>query len=514
MRRPTAVDPRWVWPALGLVPLVLSLVVYLPTLRSFFQGDDLEVIWRATAFDPRTPSLGYPANYWRPVIESSLWGNRAIGDLDPWGYHLFNLVAHACVASMVGVSAVFITCATERRRPVPADRVSALFAAALFAVLPAHGEAVSWIVGRGDVLVTLFALGALLSWTLRDGIEGSPPARGARRLAAAGSMSALTLALLSKESAIVVPVLATLLELRRARGGAQAANGKASARTASVGNALASTAPLYVVTSAWFVVRWRVLGSVFGGFRDAADGVSVGSLARHVALMVPRSLLPGLSRGEWIAASGVAVILASGVALAAWRRRDASVSPRPLSPQGIADRAASCTASTYGLCALVAIAPVAALGVSATTTSGERLTYLPSAFLIMAIARCWSVVWARRTVAAALVAVAVIAISAGATWVSSTKWSAAADESDRLVTALAALPRDHPAVVEGTTARSADGIPVALNALGPALMLFHGWSDPSLVAEVPSPDGPLPPTTPIWTFDGWSLRPSAPDEPG
>ncbi len=81
-------------------------------------------------------------------IEHALWGKRAAG------YHVVSVLVHtACVLALYLVALA-----------LGVSRGAAFFAALLFAVHPAIGEAVHWINGRSDPLCVLFLLLALLAW--------------------------------------------------------------------------------------------------------------------------------------------------------------------------------------------------------------------------------------------------------------------------------------------------------------------------------------------------------------
>ncbi|TRY95987.1 hypothetical protein DNTS_034564 [Danionella cerebrum] len=73
----------------------------------------------------------------RPLCTLSFRLNYAMGGLDPWGYHLFNLVLHCCV------TAVF----TGFCRPLLGGGSWSLLAGLLFASHPIHTEAVAGVAG-------------------------------------------------------------------------------------------------------------------------------------------------------------------------------------------------------------------------------------------------------------------------------------------------------------------------------------------------------------------------------
>lgn len=148
---------------------------------------------------------GYP--YYRPLVTATFAIDHAIWGTAPFGYHVTNLVLHALNAWLVAVLVLAL---------LPgAGHVGATLAAAFYAVLPVHPNAVGWIAARSDLLVGAATLATLVAfhraWT-------RPGGRG--RALGTGAFAA---ALLSKESGVVALVLVALLPVAipwrtRARG--------------------------------------------------------------------------------------------------------------------------------------------------------------------------------------------------------------------------------------------------------------------------------------------------------
>ena len=85
---------------------------------------------------------------YRPLCVLTFRLNYLLGGLDPWGYHLVNVILHALV------TALFTHTALELLQ----DDQAALIAGLMFASHPIHTEAVAGVVGRADVLACLFFL--------------------------------------------------------------------------------------------------------------------------------------------------------------------------------------------------------------------------------------------------------------------------------------------------------------------------------------------------------------------
>jgi len=245
----TIYTPRYLlYSSLGL--LVAVFAAYYPTLWNPFLSDDMNmrILFRGDTLDwakiLRELWSGWAglvdADYYRPfltytiVVDSLFWG------MNPFGYHLTNLLLHTLNALLVAHIIV--------RLAGPGKRYPALLGALVFAVHPVHPEAVSWIAGRVDVLSAFFFLMTVrcylaYRWTGRS-----------RHLAF--SLATLVLGLMSKESVVMVPFILLALDigLKLSRGTPRWAFG---ARPASI--------LLFAVVGVYLVIRKLVIGSLSGG---------------------------------------------------------------------------------------------------------------------------------------------------------------------------------------------------------------------------------------------------------
>ena len=193
-------DARALLPA---VILAATLLAYLPALALGFVFDDQVLIltndsirsWRyfpsyftSHIWAFRSPHL--LANYYRPLFLAWLRLNDAWFGLRPWGWHLTSVAAHLAVTYLV-----YLLC-----RRLLGDARTAAGAALLFGVHPVHVEAVADITSVQEPLSTFFILAALLAFAR---------SRGGKRqgLWLAASLAFTAMALLSKESALVLPLL-------------------------------------------------------------------------------------------------------------------------------------------------------------------------------------------------------------------------------------------------------------------------------------------------------------------
>ena len=189
-----------VWRARVLIPLSISLLAlasYLPALRQPFIEDDYPNIALARAHGPVGGWAGMARDRVNRVRATTFvlthWVERAFG-LVPAAFYAVSILLH--------IANCLLLYALGRWPPV-GFRVSA-WGAAFFAVHEGHQEAVMWYSACNELLLFFFGMLALLGW-LRF-LEG-----GRRRWGwYAASLLCFGLALLSKESAVVVVALLSL----------------------------------------------------------------------------------------------------------------------------------------------------------------------------------------------------------------------------------------------------------------------------------------------------------------
>jgi len=153
---------------------------------------------------------GVILGHYIPLTWMSFGLNYALGGLNPWGYHVLNLVLHGANAAIFYLVARRLLAAARPGGgdPDPAALlVGAAFAALLFAVHPLRVESVVWITERKDVLSGLFFLGAVLAYL--KSVEG--PARDRRWQVV--SLAAFAASLLAKAAGMPLPALLLLLDV-------------------------------------------------------------------------------------------------------------------------------------------------------------------------------------------------------------------------------------------------------------------------------------------------------------
>lgn len=196
--------PLILW-ILGTV--IAAVIPYLPQLRGKFVLDDLQLI----VMDPASQSLSHffeafskpflygfdkgDALYYRPLITISYQINNMLAKHSACGCRITNMILYAICSMLVVVLLWRLT----------GNTTIAGVGGIAFAVLPSHAESVSWISGRTDIMVFIFAAGSFLAFLAHQHLRP----KFDWKLAIVCSFL-FTCALFCKENALVLPVLLAL----------------------------------------------------------------------------------------------------------------------------------------------------------------------------------------------------------------------------------------------------------------------------------------------------------------
>jgi Flp pilus assembly protein TadD len=344
------------------VLLGLVLVAYAATLGYEFVWDDAPLIVNNRLVqDPGEIGTVLTSGFWetgdrhdrfrsffRPLVALTYSLDFAIWGLEPFGFHLTNVLLHLACCWLVFRIA---------RHEGLGDGAS-LAGAALFAVHPVHVESVAWISGRTDLVCAVLMLGAFLLYR-----RGNAPGGG--EVTRVASWLLFGLALFSKEMAATLPIL-VFVDRALERGPRR------------FRSALGAAAPFLVVLGLYVGARTVVLGSGAAGLFEleplgfAATAAFV--VARYLTLLlVPVGLdahYPYAPFGNpWnlqvlIAGGMVALLLGVFVVLA--RRRS---------------RAAAWLGWT-----VLSLGPVMAFGRFGDVVIADRFLYIPSVGLALLLA--------------------------------------------------------------------------------------------------------------------------------
>jgi hypothetical protein len=231
----------------------ITVAAYSPVLFNFFAGDDFvhltwlkdavvnpELIWRnfhSSWLD------GTTTKFYRPLISVFMVSDYLLWHINGLGFHITNLFFHLTGSLFL----LLIMRELTRKLSAPSNWLWPACTAGMFALYPLHPEAVSWITGRVDSIVTAFCLAAIWCYMRWQSDHK-------HLILVAGAIVCFILGLLSKEMAITVPAVLVAWELTR--------------RT-SIKNIAVHTAPFWVTVALYFVVRRFALGTFVGGYDDS-----------------------------------------------------------------------------------------------------------------------------------------------------------------------------------------------------------------------------------------------------
>ncbi len=354
--------------AWALAVAVASVALYSPTLGHGFVYDDNFVVVqnRFIRSLDQLPNLvrstewagsGFPGRDYRPLTDVTYALNHAATGLSPWSYHATNVVLHA-------LAAVLLLAVGLRLGLAP---TAAGAAALLFAIHPIHVEAVANVVGRKDVLATVFSLAAVL-------LHRRALRRGGASLAWPVLTSAA--AMLSKESGVVALGLVALHDLAAPPpGGGPVPLRRRAALYVAYALALGS----------YLLLRRAIIAGPFVPVTVGDNPTAYASAAVRVMTAVA------------VIGKGLALQLIPMGQSPDWSYQAIPLVTSPADPRFLA--AAAALASWLGLgLALRRRAPVVLVGLAwylgallpasnllfpSFTIFGERLLYLPSAGLVL-----------------------------------------------------------------------------------------------------------------------------------
>lgn len=312
------------------------------------------------AYVTENPNLGFTAGQLKALITEpvldlytplpmlSYLVDYALGGLDPFCYHLQNLLWH--------LFAVWL--AWLLLRELGLRRESALLAALIFAVHPQRVESVVWIAERKDVMCTSFVLLSLVlqlqSWR-----------RGERFSAA--SVVAMIPALLCKPIAVAIPGILFLLDIRRM----QRFDWRQSLRR---------VVPHLVLAVLYLVLSVALLGRVSRQVAEhGMDLFLVGRnvLAYFIKTFVPWGVIP--IHPDFVATNAAVLAVVVGLALAG----TGIVMARKRWPEWVDFEILPLLGAGY-----LPLLPVLGFVAFSNADFADRYSYLPSVFFLAALFLC------------------------------------------------------------------------------------------------------------------------------
>ncbi|MGD0650696.1 MAG: tetratricopeptide repeat protein [Verrucomicrobiia bacterium] len=189
-----------------LLVIGVGLLVYHNSFPNPFIFDDLQHIVENPRIRQLWPPWGIIMHTSRPVVLLSLAVNYALGGLNPWGYHLFNVGIHILAAlTLYGVARLtFASEALESLWGGAAPWMAGVISL-IWLVHPLQTESVTYTIQRGESLIGLFYL-----LTLYCVIRSTEPSR--RIWWQVGAVVSCALGMASKPVMVTAPVVVLLYD--------------------------------------------------------------------------------------------------------------------------------------------------------------------------------------------------------------------------------------------------------------------------------------------------------------
>lgn len=196
---------------LYIIIAAVAFIVYANSLSNQFVFDDDSVVLGDPTITqlsniPKffTGELGFHkviGSYYRPIVSASYAVDYSLWKLDPYGYHLTNVIMHVLNSVLF---CMLLLLMFRKEQSVFKD-YAVLIAGLIFAVHPIHTEVVAWISGRTDGIAGTFFFAAFIFY-----FKYSEELKGKHFFL---TLFMYLLALLSKEMAISLPVIIILYDL-------------------------------------------------------------------------------------------------------------------------------------------------------------------------------------------------------------------------------------------------------------------------------------------------------------
>jgi protein O-mannosyl-transferase len=189
-----------------LIIVVAGLLVFGRTAFFGFTyfDDDIFILKHFSSIEklsaiPQAFSESYFGAYYRPLVTVSLILDAQISGIAPWMYHCSNIIYHLLVSCLVFV---ILT-------KLGIKKSISMAMSVFFSIHPLVTQSVAWILGRNETLLLVFVLLSMITY-----IDYSTTGRSKYLLL---HLLFFVIALLAKETAVVIPLLVISYQLFIAR---------------------------------------------------------------------------------------------------------------------------------------------------------------------------------------------------------------------------------------------------------------------------------------------------------
>lgn len=196
-----------------LILIAVVFAVYFNSLENQFVFDDESVIQTNSSLTTLSSIPKYftgedgfhkvIGKYYRPIVSTSYNIDYAIWGLNPFGFHLTNIIIHL-IATLILFRLLQLIFVKQKN-----VNLIALLGTLIFAVHPIHTEAVSWVSGRTDSFFTIFFFASFLYYLK---FTGYPEFENKKNKYLYISLIYFAFGLLTKEMIVTLPVILILFD--------------------------------------------------------------------------------------------------------------------------------------------------------------------------------------------------------------------------------------------------------------------------------------------------------------
>lgn len=267
--------PRSLWAALALIgllhlpvcftPFFIDDYVYIERVQDFDMNTLRQVFTRAALDETASSTWWVPTGqlpFYRPAMQLSIALDHALWGLRPFGFHLTNILLHLlCAVLAWQIASLWLN-----------PRRGAVAVAIVLAMHPMHSEAVFWISGRFDLLVSAALMLGVVQY-LRAMEAQKSNRNSAMGFHLLGALGWFVMGLLCKETAVLFPVAVLSMDflMRRSAGGAWK-------------RPIIAGTSFFVLGALYFAWRVKLFGALIGKLPPpyGIDRSSIGSAASDI----------------------------------------------------------------------------------------------------------------------------------------------------------------------------------------------------------------------------------------
>lgn len=208
--------------ALAFLIAFITFAIYIPALQNgFVNWDDnfyiyenrniqsIDVAFLKWIFTAVVVALWHPLTLLSYAFDYAIWG------LNPFGYHLTNILLHTANTFLVFVLVIRLVGCSNQIAPICNKDVSrgyysiiaGIVAALLFGIHPMRVESVVWVSERKDVLCAFFFLLSALAY-----LKYTSSGHSKKQVFYAASLISFIFSLMSKPMAVSLPVVLLILD--------------------------------------------------------------------------------------------------------------------------------------------------------------------------------------------------------------------------------------------------------------------------------------------------------------